>query len=220
MSIVVQPILETLAVGQWGLFTTAQAHARGVSRANLSQRERSGRLERLAHGVYRLGGVPIAPLDDLRAAWLSAEPATVAWDRINNPQIVVGAAAAAAVHECGDLLPRPYRLITGQRRQTQRSDIVYSRRSLDPQDIVAIGGLPVTSIERTIADLIDEIGDLSLVGDVLSDGMRGERAIDFSRLSALLAPYATRYGHSRGDGAALLHQLRMSATTSDQLTIA
>lgn len=215
MSVIVEPILEELASGQWGLFTTAQARARGVSRANLSHRERDGRLERLAHGVYRLGGVPVAPLDELRAAWMSTEPATLAWERANNPHVVVGGAAAAAVHGCGDIDPVPYRLITRERRQTQRPDIAYSRRLMDPRDVVVVGGLPTTSIERTVADLVDEVGDLSLVGDVLADATRGERAVDLERLGLLLAPYAARYGHSRGAGLALLEQLRRSAGIDD-----
>ena len=215
MSIVVEPILEELAAGQWGLFTTAQARAQGVSRANLSHRERDGRLERLAHGVYRRGGVPVAPLDDLRAAWMSTEPMVLAWERVNTPRVVVGGAAAAAVHECGDINPVPYRLITTERRQTQRTDIVYSRRQLDSCDVVVVGGLTVTSIERTIADLVDEVGDLSLVGDVLADATRGERAVDLEHLGLLLAPFAARYGHPRRDGTALLEQIRRSAGIDD-----
>jgi len=155
--------------------------------------------------------VPVAPLDDLRAAWMLTEPTLLAWERANTPQVVVGGAAAAAVHECGDINPVPYRLIARERRQTQRTDMVYSRRQLDSRDVVVVGGLPVTSIERTVADLVDEIGDLSLVGDVLAAATRGERAVDFERLGLLLAPCAARYGHPRGDGQALLEQLRRSA---------
>lgn len=81
-------------------------------------------------------------------------------------------AASAAVHECGDLNPVPCRLITSERRQTQRTDIVYSRRQLNSRDVVVLGGLPVTNLERTVADLVDEIGDLSLVGDVPADAVR------------------------------------------------
>ncbi|WP_167726531.1 type IV toxin-antitoxin system AbiEi family antitoxin domain-containing protein [Cryobacterium sp. TMT3-29-2] len=215
MSILVEPILQELAAGQWGLFTTAQAQARGVSRANLSHRERDGRLERLAHGVYRLGGVPVAPLDDLRAAWMSTEPALLAWERVSSPRVVVGGAAAAAVHECGGINPVPYLLITNERRQTQRTDIAYSRCQLDSRDVVVVGGLPVTSIECTVADLVDKIGDLSLVGDVLADATRGKRAVDLEHLGLLLTPFAARYGHPRGDGPALLEQLRRSAGIDD-----
>ena len=215
MSILVEPILQELAAGQWGLFTTAQAQARGVSRANLSHRERDGRLERLAHGVYRLGGVPVAPLDDLRAAWISTEPALLAWERVSSPRVVVGGAAAAAVHECGGINPVPYLLITNERRQTQRTDIAYSRRQLDSRDVVVVAGLPVTSIERTVADLVDKIGDLSLIGDVLADATRGKRAVDLEHLGLLLTLFAARYSHPRGDGPALLEQLRRSAGIDD-----
>ncbi|WP_241981114.1 hypothetical protein [Cryobacterium algoritolerans] len=139
----------------------------------------------------------------------------LAWERVSTPGVVVGGAAAAAVHECGDINPVPYRLITSERRQTQRTDIVYSRRQLDSRDVVVVGGLPVTSIERTVADLVDEIGDLSLVGDVLADATRGERAVDLEHLGLLLTPFAARYGHARGDGPALLEQLRRSAGIDD-----
>ena len=76
-------------------------------------------------------------------------------------------AAAAAVHGCGGINPVPYLLITNERRQTQRTDTVYSRCQLDSRDVVVVAGLPVTSIECTVADLVDKIGDRSLVGDVL-----------------------------------------------------
>ena len=88
-----------------------------MSRANLSHWERDGRLVRLAHGVYRLGGVPVAPLDELRAAWMSAEPEKLAWERIDALEVVVGGAAAALVHGCGDIEPAPYRLFSRGRRQ-------------------------------------------------------------------------------------------------------
>ncbi|MFC5931829.1 transcriptional regulator [Cryobacterium melibiosiphilum] len=215
MSVVVEPILEDLASGQWGLFTAAQARVRLVSRANLSHRERDGRLVRLAHGVYRLGGVPAAPLDELRAAWMSTVPEKLAWERVDAPEIVVGGAAAALVHGCGDIEPAPYRLISRDRRQTQRPDIGYWQRLLDPDDVVVVEGLPVTSIERTVADLVDDVGDLSLVGDVLADATRGDRVVDLQSLARLLAPYAARYGHARGDGSALVEQLRRSAGIDD-----
>ena len=77
--------------------------------------------------MYRLDGVAVAPLDDLLAAWMSTEPALPAWERVSTPRVVVGGAATAAVHERGNINPVPYRLITSEQRQTQRTDIVYSR---------------------------------------------------------------------------------------------
>lgn len=41
---------------QWGMVTTAQAAALGVSRLMLSRLAEAGHLERLAHGVYENAG--------------------------------------------------------------------------------------------------------------------------------------------------------------------
>ena len=67
---------------------------------------------------------------------------------------------------------------------------------------MVVAGLPVTSIERTVADLVDKIGDLSLIGDVLADATRGKRAVDLEHIGLLLTPLAARSGHPRGDGPA------------------
>ena len=43
-----------------GVFTTAQAQRLGISRNALSHACKVGRLERVAHGAYRLSGAPRA----------------------------------------------------------------------------------------------------------------------------------------------------------------
>jgi predicted transcriptional regulator of viral defense system len=203
--------LGEISAGQWGMLTAPQARARGINRSNLAHREADGRLERLTHGVYRQGGAPSLPLDDLRAAWLSTNPEQLAYERTAEPDVVIGSAAAALVHEIGDIDPLPYRLITRGRRQTQRREIAYSQRSLDAQDVTVRDGLPVTTVERTIADLLRDYGDISLVADALRDATHLDRALDESRLAHLLAPLAQRYGHPEGNGRALLDQLLMAA---------
>ena len=75
--------IDDIAVGQWGMITTAQARVHGVARTNLAHRVRIGALERTDHyGVYRLTTALTSPLDDLRAAWLSTNPAVLACDRV------------------------------------------------------------------------------------------------------------------------------------------
>ena len=76
---------------------------------------------------------------------------------------------------------------------------------LDPQDVTLVDGLPAMTMERTIADLVEEVGDISLVADALRDASR-KRNLDLGRLRELLAPLAQRNG-LRGDGAALLDRL-------------
>ena len=62
------------------------------------------------------------------------------------------------------------------------------------------------TMERTIADLVEEVGDLSLVADALRDASL-KRTIDVARLQDLLAPLAQRNGLKNGDGSALLNRL-------------
>lgn len=114
--------------------------------------------------------------------------------------------SAAALHGVGDLPADRQELSTPVRRQTQRAEISYRQRQLELDDVTIAHGLPVTTIERTVADLVEARTDLSLVADVLRDAARA-RNLDTGRLSELLSPLAARNGHRKDDGAALLDRL-------------
>ncbi|MEW5093627.1 type IV toxin-antitoxin system AbiEi family antitoxin domain-containing protein [Clavibacter michiganensis] len=202
------PLLAELTAGQWGMVTTAQAEAVGVSRLQLSRLAQRGLLERMAHGVYRDAGSAPGEWDPIRAAWISTDSRRTAEERITSgdPRAVVGGSTAAHLHGYGDLQPEPYDFITSKRRQSQRSDVRYRQDQLDPHDVTIVAGLPTTAIERTIADLVLEDQDLSLVADVLADAVRAE-SIDLDRLADLLEPAARRPGRPADDGAGFLRQL-------------
>lgn len=203
-----------IASSQWGMITTAQARVHGVARTNLAHRVRTGALEQTDHyGVYRLASAPSSPLDDLRAAWLTTNPEVLARERAAaaRPDAVVGSAAAALVHGIGDVYPSPYRMIVPSRRQSTKGAIVYSWRALDSHDIQVIDGLPVTTRERTIVDLLGDEGDVSIAADALRDALRGEYGLDESRLAELLAPLAARLGQAPRDGVGALASLMATA---------
>lgn len=211
-----------IASGQWGMITTAQARVHGVARANLAYRVRTGSLELTDHyGVYRLAAVPTSPLDDLRAAWLSTNPEVLATDRAaaRRPDAVVASAAAAKVHHIGDAYPAPYRMIVPGRRQSTRGVIAYSWRPLDSCDVEVVDGLPVTTRERTIIDLLRDEGDVSIVADALRDALQGDHVLDLSRLGELLAPHADQLGKASGDGVGALTTL-MRAAEMDVVSVA
>lgn len=63
-----------IASSQRGLFTSAQAKALGVERYALSRLEGLGNIERLAKGVYRMGGSPSTREEGVLAARLSIDP--------------------------------------------------------------------------------------------------------------------------------------------------
>ncbi len=64
----------------------------------------------------------------------------------------------------------------------------------------------MTTIERTIADLVEDRTDLSLVADVLRDAAQSRR-LDTDRLAELLAPLSARNHLRKDDGHALLRHL-------------
>lgn len=204
---------------QWGMVTSAQASMHGVTRLDLSRLASEGLLERLAHGVYKDAGAPGDQFDDLRAAWLSTVPKQLAYERSKNPtgDVVFAGASAARLHGIGDLWDRRHDFIAPTRRQSQRAQIRYRQRALDPRDITIVEGLPTLTLEATIADLFNAEADLRHIADTLRDAARTRR-LDLAQLEELLAPYAARNGLRKGDGAGLLrHLMELAGLDVDSL---
>ena len=204
--------LAEVTESQWGMVTTAQARAQGIDHMTLKRLNDDGHLIRLIHGVYRSAGAPGAEHEELRAAWLAAEPRRLALERLhdNRPGIVVSGESAARLHGIGDLRATRSEFTSPTRRQSQRLDVRYRTRNLPREDITVRDGLPATTRERTIADLVEDRQDLSTVADALRDATR-QSVLDTERLTELLAPLARRNGCAAGDGAALLEKLAQSA---------
>lgn len=205
-------LLAEVTAYQGGMVTSAQAGMRGITRLDLSRLTADGHLERVAHGVYKDAGTPAGPHDDLRAAWLSTDPKAMSEARIKSPAhgVVVAGESAADLHGIGDFRALRHEFTSPARRQSQRSSIRYRQRTLAPRDVVLVDGLPAMTMERTIADLVDDVKDLSLVADALRDAS-DRRPLDLPRLRELLAPLAARDGFKKNDGDALLVRLMQIA---------
>lgn len=201
-------VLAEVTANQWGMVTSAQAGMHDITRLDLSRLTDAGHLKRLAHGVYKDSGAPSDQFEDLHAAWLSTEPKVMGETRLQGRAkgVVVSGTSAARLHDIGDLWPDRHEFVSPKRRQSQRAEIHYRQRSLDPHDVTLVHGLPTMTIERTIADLVEEVGDLSLVAGALRDAAL-KRNLDLDRLRQLLAPLAERNGLRRRDGDALLNRL-------------
>lgn len=201
-------VLAEVTSDQWGMVTSAQASVHGITRLDLSRLTEAGHLTRLAHGVYKDAGAPSDQFEDLRAAWLSTDPKLMGAARLGDRAsgVVVAGSSAAGLHDIGDLWAGRHEFVTQGRRQSQRSEIRYRQRPVEDRDVTLVQGLPVMTMERTIADLVEEVGDLSLVADALRDAAL-KRDLDLDRLRELLAPLATRHGFRKGDGNALLTRL-------------
>ena len=191
-----------LAEEQWGLVTKQQIESTGIAWSTLSRRLRSGVLERVAHGVYRLrGGTPAEHLE-LRAAWLQLEPGTTAWTRTIEAG-VVSHRSAALVYGIGHLPADIHEFTLPTRRQTRRADVRLHRRLVSSGEVNTRQGLPVTRPARVAADLLAAREDPGAVGQLVADALRG--VYDYpATVADAIGPHAGVLGFPDGDGLALL----------------
>lgn len=192
----------TIAEQQYGLFTTQQAESVGVPRLTLSRLNDDGLLERVTWGVYRVHGTPRDINEFLRADWLALDPARTAPERLADRArpIVVSHRSAASVHCIGDLPADTHHFTSTVRKQSGRARVTVPRTPLDPASVAIVEGLPVTTIERTIADLARTEADVSHVADAAADAdARG--ALRHDILARELEPVAGKLGARSGHDA-------------------
>lgn len=131
--------LYSVAEGQAGYFTTAQARAAGFSPRQLSYYVATRRFARVRHGVYRLTHFPHSPHEDLFIAWLNA-----------GPQAVISHDSALALYELSDAMPVDIHLIVPRTASRRRRGMRLHTHQLKPEDVTRYAGLPVTTVPRTL----------------------------------------------------------------------
>ncbi|SDU79582.1 Transcriptional regulator, AbiEi antitoxin, Type IV TA system [Arcanobacterium phocae] len=201
--------LENLAMSQWGMFTTAQAQQLGVRRNQISRLRDAGRIEGLSYGVYQYASGNQTSHADVKAAWLSVFPKESAYERLEKPSFdaVISGRTAAYMHGIGDFHASPYTFTLSVRKQTTRDDIRYFRQEIDSKDIILVEHVPVTTLERTIYDLIRLGEDPDLIANMIADAARNDYRFDHERLAYLLKPLAKKHGYATGDGEAFARDL-------------
>ncbi|MCR1982640.1 type IV toxin-antitoxin system AbiEi family antitoxin domain-containing protein [Cellulosimicrobium cellulans] len=162
-----------IAADQWGLVTTAQAAAAGVSKMLLVRMTSAGELERITHGVYATPAASSDRLVETRALWLALDPARLAHERLTELPTagVLSHASAAALHGIGDLLDDHVEVTLPRRHRSRRPELRTHRATLEPVDVTRVEGLPVTTAARTIADLAAAGNDRDHVGTVLREAI-------------------------------------------------
>lgn len=208
--------LAEITESQWGLVTTAQARAAGVQHMDLTRLAQSGDLVRIGHGIYRDAGTPADEYEDLRVAWLSIDPTRSAHQRLRDPHpdAIVSGESAAKLHGIGDFRADELEISLPWRRRSRRAGVQFRVREVGPHDTTIVQGLPATSLERTLADLVHDGHDLSHVADAMSDALR-QSHLDDDHLAELLGPAARGRGFSQGDGASLLRKIKEMAGASE-----
>ncbi|RCW43321.1 putative transcriptional regulator of viral defense system [Halopolyspora algeriensis] len=199
--------LGAYTAGQWGLVTTAQARQVGVGTVTLVRLVDQGLLLRVRHGVYALAVAEETSHLEIKAAWLALRSAVPSWDR---PKLdpgggVVSHRTAALLHDLGDMVADKIEMIVPKRRTL--GDAVRLRpRDLTDDDVTLADGLPVTTVERTVVDLLDDHVDSSHIAPVIHRAWHQDR-LDLDRLVARVSPYSRRYGLPADGGRGLLDYL-------------
>lgn len=187
-------LITELASDQWGLVTNQQGERFGISRLKLSRLAKDGLLTRIRSGVYLDSGSQLGDETYIRAQWLSFRPAQLAHERLKQPErdVVVAGQTASWLYGAGEFLPSPHLFYSSERTQKQVQGIKVLRRTLDRNQIRIVNGLPLTSPERTIHDLLRQGFDLESVKSAVSD--MASIGIDLDKLLAPIKEISRKTG--------------------------
>jgi hypothetical protein len=134
-------VIAELAAAQAGRVGRWQLLARGITRHAIERRLASGHLHPVHRGVYAAGHATAGPRAAVFSAWLAV-----------GPEAVVSHRSAAGEHG----ILRDGRIVvdvTVPRHLRARAGIGVHQAALDPRDRAVAGGLPVTSLARTLLDI-------------------------------------------------------------------
>lgn len=201
--------LNELATEQASLVTAAQASQAGVDHLTQHRLVAAGLLERMGRGVYQVSGAQPPDHPWIRVAWLRLDPRTPAWKRtgLGAKDGVVSHRSAALLHRLGDIPAHDVELSVPQRRTTREPGVrLLTRPDLTEQDITFVSGLPVTTPERTILDLLQDHADGGHIGRIIADADR-QGLVDVDALGPKADGFAARYGMPEASGRELLSEL-------------
>lgn len=90
------------------------------------------------------------------------------------------------------------------RKGTRLPGVRLRIRRLTPEEVIPVSGLPVLTVERTLADLVGIGTDFSLVAGAARDAAQAGKLTAPDRLAAYLEPAAAR---RKSDGRSLASDL-------------
>jgi len=170
--------LYRIAEPQGGYFTVCQAQEAGYSRKDISSLASNNKFTRVAHGLYRITFFPATKYEDLIIAVLKS-----------GPKAVISHDSALSVYQLSDILPDRIHVTIPGSRSRRPKGIKFHTCKISGEEITSYHGLPITTVERTITDVIRNGLDEHLV----------KHAIEQSLIQGLitndsLVNQAARYG--------------------------
>lgn len=181
-----------------GLVTARQARALGIRDSVLARLTQRGKLERVARGVYRIPYFPADRLSQYREA--------VLWARASQgpEQVALSHETALGVYGISDVNPSRVHLTVPKDARLRRRKpkwIVIHRGNLPPSDMATHEGLPVTTVAKSVLDVMEATGRLGVARQAIKDA-RKEGYISAAELNRLMRQLNQ---HAHGGGAAKEH---------------
>ena len=180
-------LLRDFTTTQLGLVTSRQARSVGWTRQQIHRAGRSGRLEPVHPGVWRVAGMPPTWEQHLLAAVLAAGPGAVASHR-----------SALALHRVQPAYPnrppRPCVAVPADRHPIITGATIH-RVLLPATHVTAVDGIPVTTFERTLVDNAAKLGPGQLARALDHGLVAGE--VSLASLRSVIAELAPAPGRRR-----------------------
>lgn len=170
-----------IAENQAGYFTAKQAVSAGVSRQLLSHHARDGgSVIRARRGLYRLRNFPASQREQLVAEWL---------DTGRPIDAVLSHESAAELHDLTDLIPSKVHMTASRRHTGRRTPssvkLHFATDGVPAHERTERNGLPVTTVERTVVDLLISHGVTEqtelAVAQALGRGVKAKRLREAAR---------------------------------------
>ena len=186
--------LAALAEENDGLVTADQARQAGFTDSVLARLVRRGRIERTARGVYRVPYLTPGRFAQYREA--------VLWAMANRgpENVALSHSTALAIYGISDANPHLIHLTvpkSARLRRQKPKGVILHREDLTPEDVSIHEGIPLTTISRTVADLLGSGARLDLVRQAIS-GARREGFIRDAEVKRLRRKVETHIASLRG----------------------
>ena len=161
--------LAALAEENEGLVTADQARQAGFTDSVLARLAQRGRIERTARGVYRVPYLTPDRFAQYREATL--------WATANRgpENVALSHSTALAIYGISDANPHLIHLTvpkSARLRRQKPKGVILHRENLTPEDVSIQEGIPLTTIGRTVADLLSSGARLDLVRQAISGARR------------------------------------------------
>lgn len=161
--------LYALAEEHDGLLASKDARALGIRDSVLVRLAQRGRLTRMSRGVYRIAHFPADRLAQYREAILWAQASQ------GPERIALSHETALLIYGISDVNPSRVNLTVPMSARLRREHpewIMIHRADLTPQEVGRHEGIPVTSVERSVMDVLSTTHRTDIARQAITDALR------------------------------------------------